>query len=142
MLFDNDKNSDWLDNKKTIESNLKLWGLNEKTIEVLSDKPEIVEYISSKRYLSPLPKGYQPTILEIRFDDLTYYYQEKGKLPYIRQSSSDYTPEFSEYLVDDEECVVFKVGSQLVIDRSANLEAQDFQGLWPEYEISNQLQFN
>ncbi|MGF1487769.1 MAG: hypothetical protein ACFBSE_11825 [Prochloraceae cyanobacterium] len=126
--------------REFIESKLKLWGLSKETIKVLAEEPEIVDYLASKRYLPPFPEDYEAQIFEVRFDDLTYYYQEKGQPPYIRASSSDYTPAFTEYLID-EEILVFQVGSELVIDRSRNLNRDNFKidNLWPKYKLSSKI---
>ncbi len=106
-------------------TNLKAWGLSKGAIEILSGEPEIVEYLATQRYLAPFPSDYQPIIWEIRFDDLTYYYQNRGEMPYIRPSLPDYQPLFSQYLID-EKLLVFKVRDELIIERSSNLCKDNF----------------
>lgn len=141
MFFESNSSGDFNNSLEgAIESNLILWGLSKETIKVLVEEPEIVDYLAKKRYLPSFPVDYEPLSLEVRLDDATYYYQECGKLPYIRPSSSDYNPAFSEYLVDGE-ILVFKVGRELVIDRSANLTAKNFNWaqFWPSYQLPRQL---
>lgn len=117
---------------------MRIWGFCKETIKVLENEPEMVEYLASKRHLPPFPKGYKPLSFEVRFEDGGFYYHERGKLPYIRKSEEGYKPAFTEYLIDDE-ILVFKVGSDVIIDRSENLTAKDFDGIWPEYKLPFQF---
>lgn len=97
------------------------WGLSERAVSILLKEPEILEDLKKIRELPPLPSSFKAKVLQILFDDVTHIYHEVGKGDYYHPCSPDFEPTFSEYRLD-EETILFHVGGEIVIDRTANLD--------------------
>ncbi|WP_036488304.1 hypothetical protein [Myxosarcina sp. GI1] len=102
---------------------LSAWGLSSKAIETLRQEPEIIEYVRHLRTLPPLNPDFQPQLLEIRFDDVTYICYERGNQFNFIPCSPDLQPSFSEYRLDGE-TILFHIGGEIVVDRTVNLNIQ------------------
>ena len=99
------------------------WGLSPKAVAILLKEPEIVEDLKKIRKLPPLEKKDEFKVVEIRFDDVTYIRHERGKGAYYHPCSADFEPTFSEYKLD-EETILFHVGGEVVVDRTAHLDLE------------------
>lgn len=108
---------------KAKKSEISNWGLSEQAVAILLQEPEILEDLQELRNLPPLRSGFQPKVLEIKFDDVVYIRHERGKLSYYHPCSKGFVPMFSEYKLDGE-TILFHVDGEVVIDRTANLNLE------------------
>ena len=120
--------------KKTEIAN---WGLSEQAVAILLKEPEIVEDLKRLRQLPPLEKKDEFKVFEIKFDDVTYIRHERGKVSYCHPCSEDFEPTFSEYRLDGE-TILFHVGGEVVVDRTANLNLEQIlKSLQLNREVKN-----
>ena len=99
------------------------WGLSPKAVAILLKEPEMVEDLKKIRKLPPLEQKDEFKVVEIRFDDVTYIRYERGKGVYYQPCSANFEPTFSEYKLD-EETILFHVGGEVVVDRTAHLDLE------------------
>lgn len=113
------------------------WGLSEQAVDILLKEPEILEDLQELRKLPPLKSGFQPKVLEIKFDDVVYIRHERGKLSYYHPCSEDFVPMFSEYKLDGE-TILFHVDGEVVVDRTDNLDLEQIlKSLQLNREVKN-----
>lgn len=118
---------------EVLQSLLSNWGLSEHAITILDKEPEIVAQLQQARSLPPFPADYQPSVIEERFNDLTYRCWKFGHLVYERPCEANYEPPFVEYCFD-EQTALFHVNGEIVVNRIEEMAAQAFlRGLLNNY---------
>lgn len=87
--------------------------------KILLKKFSSTDYLLAEMKKYPLPPNYIPLQIEIRFDDVLHHKIDRGTTTYIHSSTDK--PKFMEWRFDNE-CVLFQVDDQVLINRVENLQ--------------------
>ena len=89
-------------------------------------EPEIQQYIQKQAAKGDLPGEYTPTVVEIKFEGLTYIRYEAGKITASRECGEGYVPPFWEICFDEDESALFVLApGEILLDRTAQIAEMD-----------------
>ena len=95
-------------------------------IAFFEKEPELQQYIEKQREKGDLPGEFAPTVVEIKFEGLTYIRYESGEITASRECSEGYVPPFWEICFDEDESALFVLSpGEILLDRTAQMSELD-----------------
>ncbi|MBE9062880.1 hypothetical protein [cf. Phormidesmis sp. LEGE 11477] len=89
-------------------------------------EPKIQQYIQEQAAKGDLPGEYTPTVVEVKFEGLTYLRYEAGEITASRECSKGYVPPFWEICFDEDELALFVLNpGEILLDRTAQIAEMD-----------------
>lgn len=99
-----------------IKQLLSQWQLQENTIDILSNFPDVVDSLVADRFLPPFPDDYSPQTIEILLDDVCYIQIIEGRLSSLKNFPNDSNCNWLEYRFDGE-CALFICHGDEIVNR-------------------------
>lgn len=88
--------------------------------------PEIAEQLSEQRNKGNFAAGFTPSVVEVKFNGLTYIRYENGEITASRNCSEGYVPPFWEVCFNEEETALFVLGdNEVLLDRTGDMALLD-----------------
>lgn len=88
--------------------------------------PEIAQQLSEQREKGNFAAGFTPSVVEVKFNGLTYIRYENGEITASRNCSEGYVPPFWEVCFDEEETALFVLGdNEVLLDRTGDMAHLD-----------------
>lgn len=90
------------------------------------EEPELQQYIEGQRAKGDLPGEFTPTVVEVKFEGLTYLRYESGEITASRECSKGYVPPFWEICFDENELALLVLHpGEILLDRTAQMSELD-----------------
>ena len=95
-------------------------------IAFFEEEPELQQYIEEQSAKGDLPGEFVPTVVEVKFEGLTYLRYESGEITASRECSEGYVPPFWEICFDEDELALFVLHpGEILLDRTAQMSELD-----------------
>ena len=95
-------------------------------IAFFREEPELQQYIEEQSTRGELPGEFNPTVVEVKFEGITYLRYESGKITASRECSEGYVPLFWEICFDEDELALFVLApGEVLLDRTAQMSEMD-----------------
>jgi hypothetical protein len=92
----------------------------------LVDLPEIKQEILENSARGDFDAGFTPSVVEIKYEGLTFIRYENGEITDIRECSEGYVPPFWEVCFNEEEIALFVFGDgEVLLDRTGEMAEMD-----------------
>ena len=89
-------------------------------------EPEIRQCIQEQAAKGDLPSEYTPTVVEVRFEGITYLRYEAGRITASRECDEGYVPPFWEIWFNEDELAFFVLGpGEILLDRTIQMTEMD-----------------
>ena len=88
--------------------------------------PEIAQQISEQSEKGNFAAGFTPSVIEVKFNGMTYIRYENGEITASRNCSEGYVPPFWEVCFNEEETALFVLGdNEVLLDRTGDMAQLD-----------------
>jgi hypothetical protein len=88
--------------------------------------PEIKQEILENNARGDFDTDFTPSVVEIKYEGLTFIRYENGEITDIRECSEGYVPPFWEVCFDEEEIALFVFGNgEVLLDRTGQMAEMD-----------------
>jgi hypothetical protein len=92
----------------------------------LVNLPEIKQEIIENSARGDFGADFTPSVVEIKYEGLTFIRYENGEITSIRECSEGYVPPFWEVCFDEEEIALFVFGDgEILLDRTGEMAEMD-----------------
>ena len=100
--------------------------ISKAAIAFFEKEPELQQYIEEQSAKGDLPGEFTPTVVEVKFEGLTYLRYESGEITASRECGEGYVPPFWEICFNENELALFVLHpGEILLDRTAQISELD-----------------